>query len=103
MQKACKKATVAMATAFMATAMLFAGTGCVSKYGAPYHWDNSVKPIKSGSASQGLIFGVIHTGDATIDAAMRDGRIEKIHHVDYHDTSLFGSLYWQRTLKVYGE
>jgi len=102
-KKACKKSTSALAVACVATSLLLAGTGCVSKYGAPFHWDNSVKPSKVGSASRGLVLGFIKTGDATINAAMRDGRIEKIHHVDYSDMTLFGGLYWQQTIKVYGE
>jgi len=104
MKKACKKTTAALAAAFVATALLATGTGCVSKSGSPYYWDNSVNNSKRGSATQSVILGLFNSGDASIEEAMRDGRIEKIHHIDYHDMKLFGGLiYWQRTLHAYGE
>src|SRR5262249_11717547 len=42
------------------------------------------------------------TGDASISAAMRNGGITRIHHVD-HETSSFLGVYAKYTTIVYGE
>lgn len=57
---------------------------------------------KIGSASCASIFGLIGVGDASIKAACRDGKITKIHHVDYHSTNILG-IYATYTVYVYGE
>lgn len=63
--------------------------------------DNSVRPVKHGrSQSKGVI--LFHTGDASIGAAMRDGGITKVHHVDY-DVKNILFLYNETTTIVYGE
>jgi len=41
-------------------------------------------------------------GDASIQAAMQNGGITKIHHVDYKVTSVLG-VYATYTTVVYGE
>jgi hypothetical protein len=45
---------------------------------------------------------VFATGDASISAAMRNGGITRIHHVD-HETSSFLGVYAKYTTIVYGE
>ena len=45
---------------------------------------------------------VFATGDASISAAMRNGNITRIHHVD-HETSSFLGVYAKYTTIVYGE
>ena len=45
---------------------------------------------------------VFATGDASISAAMRNGGITRIHHVD-HETSSFVGVYAKYTTIVYGE
>jgi hypothetical protein len=45
---------------------------------------------------------VFATGDASISAAMRNGGITRIHHVD-HETSSFLGVYATYTTIVYGE
>ncbi len=52
------------------------------------------------SMSTGII--CIATGDASIAAAMQNGGIKKIHHVDYKVTSILG-VYCTYTTVVYGE
>ena len=56
---------------------------------------------KSGHAiaKHVLLFG---TGDASIRAAMRDGEISKIHHVDHKSTNVLG-LYMSNETIVWGE
>lgn len=63
--------------------------------------DNSVKPAKVGEATAtGII--CFSEGDCSIAAAMKNGGIKKIHHVDYKTKSILGIIASQTTL-VYGE
>jgi hypothetical protein len=48
------------------------------------------------------ILMIVATGDCSVEAAMKQGNITKIHHVDVHVRSILG-LYVTETLKVYGE
>jgi len=57
---------------------------------------------KVGSAEAQSILGIVATGDASIDAAARAGGITKIHHVDYHATSILGIIATFKVV-VYGE
>ena len=70
--------------------------------GAPGHVvDNSVKPVKVGTAtSSGII--LLSEGDCSIKAAMENGGITKIHHVDYKVKNIFG-IVGSTTTYVYGE
>ena len=52
------------------------------------------------ASSEGII--CIATGDSSIKAAMANGGITKISHVDYHVESVLG-LYVKTTITVYGE
>lgn len=63
--------------------------------------DNSVKPDKVGTATaKGIICFV--EGDASLKAAMDNGGIKKIHHVDYKTRNILG-IVGERTTVVYGE
>jgi len=64
--------------------------------------DQTVKAEKVGKASVTNILGILATGDASIDAAMKNGNITKIHHVDYQATSILGII-GTYTVYVYGE
>ena len=57
---------------------------------------------KVGKSSCVAILGIVSTGDASIDAAMKNGGITKIHHVDHKSTSVLG-VYAKFTTIVYGE
>ena len=57
---------------------------------------------KVGTAVAESFLGVFATGDASIEAAMKDGGITKIHHVDYESKNILG-LYATFTVIVYGE
>lgn len=63
--------------------------------------DNSVRPIKRGEAYSGGIL-IFNTGDNSIDTAMRNGGISKVHHVNYSIMNIL-YLYNQTTTIVYGE
>lgn len=63
--------------------------------------NNDVRPQKRGEATQtGII--LFSTGDASIEAAMKNGNITKVHHVDYKTTTVL-FLYTKQTTIVYGE
>jgi len=63
--------------------------------------DNSVKPEKVGTAtSSGIILFV--KGDASLSAAMKNGNIKKVHHVDYKNSNVLG-IWGERVTTVYGE
>jgi hypothetical protein len=54
---------------------------------------------KVGEASSMGIFGIFAVGDAGLDAAMKNGGITKVHHVD-HKVQLFLWGLWARTTTV---
>ncbi len=63
--------------------------------------DTSVGYSKVGeSMAEGII--VVSRGDASIKAAMEDGGITRIHHVDSEEFSVLG-IYCQQIIRVYGE
>lgn len=57
---------------------------------------------KVGTAKATGILGILATGDASIDAAAKNGGITKIHHVDEHATNILG-LFATYEVIVYGE
>lgn len=57
--------------------------------------------VKVGSAKCSSIIGITR-GDASIDTAMKNGGIRKIHHVDCDVRSILG-VYATYTTVVYGE
>ena len=66
-----------------------------------YSIDNNVRPVKIGKAtSKGIV--LFTTGDNSIKAAMDNGGITKVHHVDVDVVNIF-SLYSKVTTIVYGE
>jgi hypothetical protein len=72
-------------------------------YKAPLDLDQNKTAVaaKTGRASTVSIFGIIAWGDASIDAAARDGGIQTIESADYAFTNVFG-LYQQYTTIVHG-
>ena len=63
--------------------------------------DNNVKPAKKGTATAtGLI--CFTEGDASLKAAMENGGITKIHHVDYKVRNILG-IVGSTTTIVWGE
>jgi hypothetical protein len=62
---------------------------------APDEW-------KEGHSQAMSILGWIGLGDASISAAMADGGIKKVHHVDMDSFNVLG-IYATYTVKVYGE
>ena len=63
--------------------------------------DNSVKPEKVGVATaKGIL--VYADGDASISAAMKNGGIKKVHHIDTKSRNILG-IVGEYTTIVYGE
>ena len=63
--------------------------------------DNSVQPLKKGTATASGII-CFTEGDASLKAAMDNGGITKVHHVDYKVKNIFG-IVGSTTTIVYGE
>jgi len=67
-------------------------------------------PVSSGTAAGSSKVGrseawgilIYATGDASISAAMKNGGITRIHHVDHESMNILG-IYAKYTTKVYGE
>ena len=55
-----------------------------------------------GQSTATNILGIINTGDISIEAAMKNGKITKIHHIDMKTECVLG-LYAKKTIIVYGE
>jgi hypothetical protein len=63
--------------------------------------DTTVGHSKVGeSRAEGII--LLSRGDASIQAAMEDGGITRIHHVDSEEFSVLG-IYCEQIIRVYGE
>jgi hypothetical protein len=63
--------------------------------------DTSAGSSKVGTAeAQGVILFAF--GDCSIEAAMKNGGIKRIHHVDTEELSVLG-IYVKQTVRVYGE
>lgn len=57
---------------------------------------------KTGTAKCSNILGIVATGDCGVGAAMRDGGITRVHHVDQNMMSILG-LYSTWEVRVVGE
>jgi len=57
---------------------------------------------KVGTASFTSILGLVATGDASVNTAMKNGGITKVHHVDSNYYNVLG-IYGKYTVIVYGE
>lgn len=65
--------------------------------------DPSAKPAKVGTASATAVLGLVATGDASLEAAMQNAGITKVHHVDHQENSFLLGLWLKSTTYVYGE
>lgn len=71
--------------------------------GATQNFEMSVaaEELKKGTSSAEGFLGLVAQGDASIQAAAKDGGISDIHHVDFKTRSILG-LYVKHTTVVYG-
>lgn len=88
------------------------GAGCASTYPAGSVWadlklpasltSNAATPTnKVGVATCRSFFGVFATGDASIEAAMKNGNITKVHYADWQVKNIVGVATYR--LVVHGE
>jgi hypothetical protein len=64
---------------------------------------DDVGTAKVGKASCESFLWIVATGDCSVSAAMKNGNINKIHHVDTEIQSYVFNIYEKITIVVYGE
>lgn len=67
-----------------------------------YYGEGVKSYSKVGKASFTSILGLLCTGDASIEAAMKNGGITKIHHIDFEVKNILFLIATYSTV-VYGE
>jgi hypothetical protein len=65
--------------------------------------DKDAKSDKVGKASACGLLGLFAFGDGGIEAAMKDGRITKVNHVDHSVVGILYTLWFIDQTRVYGE
>ena len=100
-------AAVCITTLTGCGAILFGGGLFYADVKAPmgsiaYYGPDASGYSKVGKASNTTILGILLTGDASLDAAMRANAITKVHHVDQQYTNILGLIQTTTTI-VYGE
>ena len=73
-----------------------------SKVDGPLSVTMSATAAKKGVATCTSILGLVADGDASIEAAMKEGGITRIHHVDHESYSILG-FYAKFTTIVWGD
>jgi len=75
-----------------------------TKFSAPLDYTVGETPVgpRSGTASTSSILGLVATGDASINAAARQGGLKVIYSADYEYTNIVGIIQTYTTV-VYGE
>jgi hypothetical protein len=63
---------------------------------------SNVSYSKVGVSKATSILSLIATGDASIDAAVKNGNIKSIKYVDWHVNNILG-IYGEYTTTVYGD
>jgi hypothetical protein len=103
------KRLISMAVVLVGGALFLAGCATPYPMGAAYT-DISLPGAATsneGGAKVGVskcttILGLVATGDASIMAAMREGGITRIHHVDWSAKNILG-VYGEYTTTVHGD
>jgi hypothetical protein len=95
----------------LASATLLAGCAAIGQAPVTAPLTLNMKgPVSAGPAAGSAKVGTAEawgillyaTGDASISAAMRNGGITRVHHVDHETTNILG-VYAKYTTIVYGE
>ena len=75
----------------------------VAPLSAVSYWGPATSSVaKKGEATYTSILGIIATGDASLKAAMEQGGITKVHHIDQQITNILGLIATYKII-VYGE
>jgi hypothetical protein len=90
-------------------ASLFTGCASYMPHGSlytglklPMNATSNGTATKKGTSQATSILGLVATGDASIEAAKKNGGITKITHVDWHAENYLG-FYGKYVTTVYGE
>ena len=65
--------------------------------------DANARPVKTGRATSRAILGIAATGDGGLNAAMENGGITKVHHVDHNIQLYVYGFFVSDTVIVHGE
>ena len=68
----------------------------------PINVGSNAKNMKVGTSECMSVLGLVATGDASIEAAMKNGGITKINHVDWEVKNILGVI-GNYKVTVYGE
>lgn len=68
----------------------------------PLQATHGAKALKEGTSKCESFLGVVALGDASIETAMKNGGITRLHHVDHHTRSILG-VYAEFTTVVWGD
>ncbi|MBW2644830.1 MAG: TRL-like family protein [Deltaproteobacteria bacterium] len=103
-----KKKVLSLTAVLVAMAFL---AGCASVYPIGVAYTEVKLPAEATGAAKALkvwtsecisVLSLVAIGDASIEAAMKNGGIKKIHHVDWDAKNILG-LFGQYKTTVYGE
>lgn len=107
-----KKTTACLVCALFAVALLSGCAGIVQSPVAGGIYTEVKAPLSSAGTAAGsskvgramakTILGWVASGDASIETAMKNGGIRRIHHVDYEAKSIL-FFYGEFTTTVYGD
>jgi hypothetical protein len=87
---------------FMGCATPYPVGGLYTELKLPVATGTNVNATKTGTAECMSILGLIATGDASLNAAMKNGNITRISHVDWEARNILGII-GNYKLTVYGE
>ncbi|MFA7256906.1 MAG: TRL-like family protein [Kiritimatiellales bacterium] len=111
------KSSVSILSVFVLATMVFSLTGCLvapfvppsgmaySQFDAPLDVDfqnTDLSGMKKGTSETMSILGLVATGDASAQAAAKNGGITKIVHADYEYFNVLGVVQ-RTTVIVYGK
>ncbi len=65
--------------------------------------DPTARPIKVGVSSARAVLGLMASGDASVNAAMKSAGITRVHHIDHNINSMVFGLWVETKTLVYGE
>jgi len=76
--------------------------GLYTELKLPVDAGTNARNLKVGTAECMSVLGLVATGDASIEAAMKNGGITKINHVDWEAKNILGII-GNYKVTVYGE
>lgn len=105
------KKNIAMLAGICVVTVLLAGCATMYPMGTLYTKVNvpnimgdgkDVSYTKVGVSEAVSILSMVATGDASLEAAIKDGNIKTVKYVDYHVDNILG-IYGKYTTTVYGD